>query len=116
MAREPLIVDPKLPARPPSYSCGGVFFWINHLWMPTPGVQISQRSINDSMAKHYSNGPPFQLPHELHAVAAGPDGSITRHRGALRTVSPIELGRTAFIKLAEAHASFHSFQLRERYA
>ena len=30
-----------------SYTCGGVFFWANHLWTPTPGVKVSRRSIDD---------------------------------------------------------------------
>lgn len=117
--------------------------WVNHLWTPTPGVQITERSINDIIQRNYANGPPMRLPHPL-VVAVTEDGeSIMNHKGAMRLVSPCEYTHAAlkacyrdvaankgdqivrqwkhafqsaqfvFVKLEEAMLSMYAFQLRE---
>jgi len=48
-----------------SYTCGGVFFWANHLWTPTPGVKVSRRSIDYVIEHHCKRDLPGKLPHPM---------------------------------------------------
>ena len=73
-----------------SYTCGGVFFWANHLWTPTPGVKVSRRSIDDVIEHHYKCDLPGKLPHPMVIGIIEDKCPVMEMKGALRMVSPCE--------------------------
>ena len=126
-----------------TYKCGGVFFWVNHLWTPVPGVNINERSVNSIIERHFSEGPPAKLPHALHVAVTDSNCTIMTFKGNMRAVSPCEFAHAAlkacyrdivngkgdqvmrqwraaflgtefvFVRLEENQLAMHAFQLRE---
>ena len=128
---------------PQTYKCGGIFFWVNHLWNPVPGVSISERSVNSIIGRHVQEGPPAKLPHAVHVAVTDGNCNIMTFKGHMRAVSPCEFAHAAlkachrdivngkgdqvmrqwraaflstefvFVRLEENQLSMHAFQLRE---
>ena len=126
-----------------SYTCGGVFFWANHLWTPTPGVKVSRRSIDDVIEHHYKCDLPGKLPQPMVIGIIEDKCPVMEMKGALRMVSPCEFAHAAlkacyqdiksgkddstirtwrrlflsvemtFVRCDEKQLSTRSFQLRE---
>ncbi|MFM7983529.1 MAG: hypothetical protein ACKPKO_29805, partial [Candidatus Fonsibacter sp.] len=78
-----------------SYTCGGVFFWANHMWTPTPGVKVSRRSIDDVIEHHYKCDLPGKLPHPMVIGIIEDKCPVMEMKGALRKVSPCEFAHAA---------------------
>ena len=91
--------DSDLSKVKPFYSCAGVFQWMNHLWTPTPGVQINQQNV-DAIVKHHFPGD--QHPHVFTEPFKIPVESCTckpmDHKAGLQNLAPQEL----------AHAMIHA--------
>jgi hypothetical protein len=75
----------------PFYSCAGVFQWLNHLWTPTPGVQINQRNVDAIVSTHFKADrqpdvftEPFKVPMDAETFKP------MDHKGAMKNLAPQE--------------------------
>ena len=82
----------------PFYSCGGVFQWINALTSPTPGVMVSENSVNEYTKSQFMHGPPASIRDNI-GVAVPVDDSFDpmNHKGDLTVCTPIEYLHAALL-------------------
>ena len=72
-----------------AYKCGGNIFWLDQPFNPNPGTPLSVQRIKD--LKEFSFSKPSPLP--LDVIVAVPHDKFNpmEHRGALQSVTPVEL-------------------------
>lgn len=123
-----------------TYTCGGVFMWVAHMWTPTPGVSINMRAVDNIMEHSYPTAP-TSLRHPIHVSVTEADTDIMTKKGAMQPVSPPEFTFAAikacfrdlphdsavrawrraflsaemvFVRLEPMEMSLFNFQLREQ--
>jgi hypothetical protein len=76
------------------------FWWVNHLWSPTPGVPLNPKRVQAFAEMLFPNGP-RHLSFMVHVAVDSSEDDVLSRKGSLLRVSPEELLHSVIFKVAE---------------